>query len=84
MEKLQEMLRDERGVTEVLDEALLVALGIALFIGVIVSPISGIFDFIWNLPDITEQGFQAFVDQLSKLTQASGLFPHILSPLSPY
>jgi len=66
------ILLGDRGISEIVDEALLVAFGIALFLALVVSPIKNIFAFIWDLPVNIEAGFQTIVEELSKIWSSIG------------
>jgi len=66
------ILLGDRGISEIVDEALLVAFGIALFLALVVSPIRNVISFIWDLPVNVEAGFQTIVEELSKIWSSIG------------
>jgi len=63
---IREFLEDESGLTQTTETALLIAATIAAFFALVVNPLANALEFLWNLPDLTEEKFSDFVDWLSK------------------
>lgn len=61
---LIEFLEDERGVTQTVEQALLIAATIAAFFVLVVNPVAGVVDLVWNLPELTDKKFLDFVTEL--------------------
>ncbi len=59
-------LEDESGLTQTTETALLIAATIAAFFALVVNPVANALEFLWNLPDLTEEKFSDFIDWLSE------------------
>jgi len=59
-------LKDESGLTQTTETALLIAATIAAFFALVVNPVANALEFLWNLPDLTEEKFSDFIDWLSE------------------
>ncbi len=69
---VREFIADERGVTQTVEQALLIAATIAAFFVLVVNPIAGVVDIVWNLPDLADRKFLDFVGELR--SRLSGIF----------
>lgn len=63
---LREFLEDESGLTQTTETALLIAATIAAFFALVVNPVANALEFLWNLPDLTEERFEDFVEWLGE------------------
>ncbi|RLG48914.1 MAG: hypothetical protein DRN90_02915 [Thermoproteota archaeon] len=63
---VKEFLKDESGLTQTTETALLIAATIAAFFALVVNPVANALEFLWNLPDLTEEKFSDFIDWLSE------------------
>ncbi|RLG42358.1 MAG: hypothetical protein DRO05_01405 [Thermoproteota archaeon] len=63
---LEEFLDDESGLTQTTETALLIAATIAAFFALVVNPVANALEFLWNLPDLTEEKFSDFVEWLGE------------------
>ncbi len=61
---LLEFVEDERGVTQTVEQALLIAATIAAFFVLVVNPVAGVVDLVWNLPELADKKFLDFVSEL--------------------
>lgn|GEM_PF-3281817 len=62
---LKELIRDERGVNEIVSEALLLTSTVALFFILIVEPIKGIASFLDSLIEAASESGSKLLDALS-------------------
>jgi len=63
---IKEFLNDESGLTQTTETALLIAATIAAFFALVVNPVANALEFLWNLPDLTEEKFSDFIEWLSE------------------
>jgi len=66
LQALSEFLADERGVTQTVEQALLIAATVAAFFVLVVNPVASVVDFTWHLPDLTDKKFLDFVQELKE------------------
>jgi len=64
---LTEFLADERGVTQTVEQALLIAATVAAFFVLVVNPVAGVVDFTWHLPDLVDKKFLDFAQEVKDI-----------------
>jgi len=60
-------LRRRRGITGTLEQALLIAVTLAFFLGIVVTPMANAAKFVWEMPQNAWESWEGFVDWVDGL-----------------
>ncbi len=59
--------RRRRGITGTLEQALLIAVTLAFFLGIVVTPMANAAKFVWDMPQKAWDNWSSFVDWVDGL-----------------
>ncbi len=60
-------LGKRRGITGTLEQALLIAVTLAFFLGIVVTPMANATKFIWNMPQNAWKNWESFTNWIDNL-----------------